>query len=205
MPRVNVRETNANMSALTGRDLPPGTLPDNAKVTYNKIYNGRKGTIGSAAIVLALDMRKAVVCMCLQFNPPQMGKEAMTVLNNNAEKNGEPVSTKDRWIGIDWIGIDEANLCKKTTFLKKFGWFATPDTTRGGNGMMGLVRKMSYEIMNAHMAIDFYLAELLVPDGAMETTKVILDVLMRKTTIDTTPEDELPEAPAAESESPLFD
>ena len=61
--------------------------------------------------------------------------------------------------------------------------------------MMGLVRKMPYEIMNAHMAIDFYLAELLVPDGAMETTKVILDVLMRKTTIDTTPpEDELPES-----------
>ena len=58
--------------------------------------------------------------------------------------------------------------------------------------------------IDANMAIDFYLAEILVPDGALDTTKVILDVLLRKATIDTTPE-ELSQEPPASAKSPLFE
>ena len=30
-----------------------------------------------------------------------------------------------------WIYIDEGGLCKKTPYLTKMGWFATPDSTKG--------------------------------------------------------------------------
>ena len=39
MPTINVRETNAQMARLTGRDLPTGVLPDEAKVVYHKVYS----------------------------------------------------------------------------------------------------------------------------------------------------------------------
>ena len=40
------------------------------------------------------------------------------------------------------------------------------------------------------MPTDFYLAEMNVPDQAIEKTKVICDVLSRKITIDVSVEDE---------------
>ena len=85
----NVRETNAQMARLTGRDLPTGVLLDEAKVVYRKLYSGRKTNLGSVAILLALDMRKAVVCMCLHIYPQQIGKEVMKVLNAKADSETE--------------------------------------------------------------------------------------------------------------------
>ena len=57
------------MAGLTGRDLPTGVLPDEAKVAYRKVHTGRKSNLGSVCILLALDMRKAAVCMCLHTHP----------------------------------------------------------------------------------------------------------------------------------------
>ena len=39
MPTINVRETNAQMARLTGRNLPMGVLPDEAKVAYHKVHS----------------------------------------------------------------------------------------------------------------------------------------------------------------------
>ena len=50
------------------------------------------------------------------------------MLNAKAEREGGAVSPKDRWPGMYWIGIDEGGLCKKTPYLTKMGWFATPGT-----------------------------------------------------------------------------
>ena len=85
MPTINVRETNAQIARLTGRDLPTSVLPDEAKVVYHKVYSGRKTNLGSAVLLLALDLRKAVVCMCLHTYPQQIGKEVIKVLNAKAE------------------------------------------------------------------------------------------------------------------------
>jgi hypothetical protein len=190
MPTINMRETNAQMATLTGRDLPTGVLPDEAKVVYHKVYSGRKTHLGSVAILLALDMRKAVVCMCLHTQPQQIGKEVMNVLNAKAERDGGAAAPKDRWPGITWIGIDETNLCKKTPYLTKMGWFATPDSTKGAMALQKLIKQISCEVLSSNMPMDFYLAEMNVPDQAVEKTKVILDILSRKITIDVSVEDD---------------
>ena len=110
IPIINVRETNAQMARLTGRDLPTGVLPDEAKVAYHKVHSGRKTNLGSAMLLLALDLRKAAVCMCLHTHPQHTGKEAIKVLNAKAERDGGAVAPKNRWPGINWIGIDESGL-----------------------------------------------------------------------------------------------
>ena len=103
MPIINVRETNAQMSRLTGRDLPTGVLPDEAKVAaYHKVYSGRKTNLGIVVLLLALDLRKPAVCMCLHTHPQQIGKEAIKVLNAKAEHDGGTVAPKDRWPGIHY-------------------------------------------------------------------------------------------------------
>ena len=190
MPTINMRETNAQMATLTGRDLPTGVLPDEAKVVYHKVYSGRKTHLGHVALLLALDMRKAVVCMCLHTQPQQIGKEVMNVLNAKAERDGGAAAPKDRWPGITWIGIDETNLCKKTPYLTKMGWFATPDSTKGAMALQKLIKQISCEVLSSNMPTDFYLAEMNVPDQAIEKTKVILDILSRKITIDVSVEDD---------------
>ena len=173
MPAINVRETNAQMASLTGRDLPTGVLPDEAKVVYHKVYSGRKTNLGSVAILLALDLRKAAVCICLHTYPQQIGKEVMNVLNSKAERDGGAAAPKDRWPGITWIGIDETNLCKKTPYLTKTGWFATPDSTKGAMALQKLIKQISCEVLSCNIPMDFYLAEMSVPDEAVGKTKVI--------------------------------
>ena len=190
MPTINVRETNAQMASLTGRDLPTGVLPDEAKVVYHKVYSGRKTNLGSVSILLALDLRKAVVCMCLHTYPQQIGKEVINVLNAKAERDGGASAPKDRWPGINWIGIDESGLCKKTPYLTKMGWFATPDTTKGAVALQKLIKQISCEVLSCNIPMDFYLAEMNVPDEAVGKTKVICDILSRKITIDVSAEDE---------------
>jgi hypothetical protein len=129
----------------------------------------------------------------------------ISILSANAERQGKPGATKERWPGIIWIGIDEANLCKKTPYLFRMGWFATPDSTKGSVGMSNLIKGISSELLTSNLPIDFYLGEMTIPDGAIEKTKVILEVFSGKMAIDTTPE-ELPEEAAEESEgSPLFE
>ena len=74
MPSFSVRHTNAVMSSLKGKDLPSGTLPDEADVKYHKIHNGRKTTAGSAALLVSLDIHKVVISICLHFTPVPLGK-----------------------------------------------------------------------------------------------------------------------------------
>ena len=131
-------------------------------------------------------------CVCtLTTYPQQIGKEVIKVLNAKAERDGGASAPKDRWPGINWIGIDESGLCKKTPYLTKMGWFATPDSTKGAMALQKLIKKISGEVLSSNMPMDFYLAEMNVPDQeAAEKTKVICDVLSRNTTIDVSVEDE---------------
>ena len=138
-----MRETNAQMPGLTGRDLPTDVLPDEAKVAYRKVNTGRKSNLGGVAILLALDMRKAAVCMCLHTHPQQIDKEVINFLNAKTEREGGAVAPKDRWLGMNWIGIDEGGLCKKTPYLTKMGWFATPDSTKGAAVLQELTKQIS--------------------------------------------------------------
>ena len=189
MPTMSFRATNNAMSSLKGKDLPSGTLPDEADVKYHKIYVGRKETAGTAALLVALDARKAVICICLHFAPVPLGKQIISILSANAERNGKAGPTKERWPGIMWIGIDEANLCKKTPYLYRMGWFATPDSTKGGQGMSNLIKTISSELLTSNLPVDFYLGEIMVPDAAIDKTKVILDVFSGNMTIDVSPEE----------------
>ena len=135
-------------------------------------------------------MRKAAVCMCLHTYPQQIGKEVIKVLNAKAERDGGAAAPKGRWIGINWIGIDESGLCKKTPYLTKMGWFATTDTAKGAVALQKLTKQISCEVLSSNMPLDFYLAEMNIPDQAIEKTKVICDVLSRNITIDVSVEDE---------------
>ena len=92
--------------------------------------------------------------------------------------------------GINWIGIDESGLCKKTPYLTKMGWFATPDSTKGAMALQKLTKQISCEVLSSNMPMGFCLAEMNVPDQASEKTKVICDVLSRKITIGVSVEDE---------------
>ena len=89
-----------------------------------------------------------------------------------------------------WIGIDESGLCKKTPYLTKMGWFATPDTTKGTVALQKLIKQISCEVLSSNIPMDFYLAEMNMPDQAAEKTKVICDILSRKITIDVSAEEE---------------
>ena len=53
-----------------------------------------------------------------------------------------------------------------------------------------LIKQISCEVLSSNMPLDFYLAEMYVPDAAVEKTKVICDVLSRKITIGVSVEDE---------------
>ena len=128
--------------------------------------------------------------MCLHTYPQQIGKEVIKVLNAKAERDGGASAPKDRWPGINWIGIDESGLCKKTPYLTKMGWFATPDSTKGAMALQKLIKQISCEVLSSNMPMDFYLAEMNVPDQAVEKTKVILDILSRKITIGVSVEDD---------------
>ena len=122
--------------------------------------------------------------------PQQIGKEVINVLNAKAERDGGASAPKDRWPGINWIGIDESGLCKKTPYLTKMGWFATPDTTKGAVALQKLIKQISCEVLSCNIPMDFYLAEMNVPDEAVGKTKMICDILSRKITIDVSAEDE---------------
>ena len=150
----------------------------------------RKTNLGSVAILLALDLRKAVLCMCLRTYPQQIGKGIINVLNAKAERDGGASASKDRWPGINWIGIDENGLCKKAPYLTKMGWFATPDTTKGAVALQKLIKQISCEVLSCNIPMDFYLAGMNVPDEAVGKTKVICGILSRKITIDVSAEDE---------------
>lgn len=194
MPAMSFRATNNAMSSLKGKDLPSGILPDEADIKYHKCYVGRKETAGAAALLVALDCRKAVICICLHFAPMALGKKIISILSTNAERDGKAGTTKERWAGIMWIGIDESNLCKKTPYLYKMGWFATPDSTKGGLGMSNLIKTISSELLTSNLPLDFYLGEIMVPDAAIEKTKVLLDVFGGNMTIDDSPEENAEES-----------
>ena len=70
------------------------------------------------------------------------------------------------------------------------GWFATPDSTKGAMALQKLIKQISCEVLSSNMPMDFYLAEMNVPDQAAEKTKVICDILSRNITIDVSVEDE---------------
>ena len=91
---------------------------------------------------------------------------------------------------LAWIGIDESGLCKKTPYLTKMGWFATPDSTKGAMALQKLIKQISCEVLSSNMPMDFYLAEMNVPDQAVEKTKVICGILSRNITIDVSVEDD---------------
>ena len=91
---------------------------------------------------------------------------------------------------MEWIGVDPGGLTRKTTSLEKMGWMATPTNCKGAIAMMKLIKLLSAELLNANMPIDFYLCELTVAEGNIDKLKVILDILSRRITIDTTPEQE---------------
>ena len=203
MPQVSLKETDNQMEALTGKDLSPGIAPLEAKVVYHKIYGGRKPNIGSASVVVSKDIHKAMLCLCFNTNPPEIGREVINVLNAKAEREGHPGTFKARLNGMEWIGVDPGGLTRKTTSLEKMGWMATPTTCKGAIAMMKLIKLLSAELLNANMPIDFYLCELTVAEGNIDKLKVILDILSRRITIDTTPEQEGDGAAASAASSAL--
>ena len=70
------------------------------------------------------------------------------------------------------------------------GWFATPDTTKGAVTLQKLIKQISCEVLSSNIPMDFYLAEMSMPDQAAEKTKVLCGILSRKITIDVSAEDE---------------
>ena len=189
--RVNTVATTARMGGQTGRDLPYGIIPNESTVKYLKEYAGSKPNLGYIAVLVCKDEDMALVSMSFKTVPWQIGKPVLEAMNKLAVAKGLNGDFKMRYDGIDWIGIDKGSLTSHCTYLEKMGWFCTPDSCKGADQMVHVIKSLAADVLSANMPIDFVLAETIIPNqNLLQKYKVILGILQRRMVIDMTPEDD---------------
>ena len=189
--RVNTVATTASMSAETGRDLPYGIIPNESTVKFKKAYDGGKPNLGYIAVLVVKDEDMALVSMSFKTVPWQIGKPVLEATNKFAVAKGLSGEFKQRYGGIDWIGIDKAALASHCAYLEKTGWFCTPDSCKGADQMVHVVKSLSADMLSANMPIGFVLAETIIPNKSLlQKYKVILGILQRRMAIGVSPEDD---------------
>ena len=71
------------------------------------------------------------------------------------------------------------------------GWFCTPDSCKGADQMVHVVKSLSADMLSANMPIGFVLAETIIPNKSLlQKYKVILGILQRRMAIGVSPEDD---------------
>ena len=186
MGTINMCATDASPSVLTGNDLALGILPDDAIVKYQKPYVGRKRNAGSVVVLVAKDEDKSVVSVCFYKVPWQIDKQIATALNKVSKNKGLDGDMKLRHPGLEWIGIDKSALTSHCDYVQKMGWVATPGSCHGAIQLVCMVKGLSPELLTSRLPCDYYLGELTVPNNY----QIILDIAMRRMSIDTTAEDD---------------
>jgi len=137
---VNKAATTASMSGETGRDLPYGVIPSESTVKFKKIYDGGKPNLGYIVVLVVKDEDMALVSMSFKTVPWQIGKPVLEAMNKIAVAKGLAGEVKQRYDGIDWIGIDQAALTSHCSYLEKMGWFFTPDSCKGADQMVHVTK-----------------------------------------------------------------
>ena len=188
---VNTVATTARMGGQTGRDLPYGVIPNESTVKYLKSYAGSKPNLGYIAVLVAKDEDMALVSMSFKTVPWQIGKPVLDAMNKLAVAKGFNADFKIRYDGMDWVGIDKGSLTSHCPYLEKMAWFCTPDSCKGADQMVHVIKSLAADVLSANMPIDFVLAETIIPNqNLLQKYKVILDILQRRMVIDMTPEDD---------------
>ena len=100
--------------------------------------------------------------MSFKTAPWQIGKPVLEALNKAAASKGLPGEFKQRYDGIDWIGVDKAALTSHCDFLGKMGWFCTPNSCKTTEQMVHVTKSLSSDVLGPHMPIYFVLAETTV-------------------------------------------
>ena len=189
--RVNTVATTARMAGQTGRDLPYGIIPNESSAKFNKRYEGSKPNLGYIAVLVVKDEDMALVSMSFKTVPWQIGKPVLDAMSKIAVAKGLSGDFKQRYDGIDWIGIDKGSLTSHCTYLEKIGWFCTPDSCKGADQMVHVIKSLSSGVLSANMPIDFVLAETIIPNqNLLQKYKVILGILQRRMAIGVSPEDD---------------
>ena len=148
--RVNTVATTANMAGETGRDLPYGIIPNEATVKFKKYYVGGKPNLGYIVVLVGKDEEMALVSMSFKTVPWQIGKPVLEAMNKLAIAKGFSGEFKQRYDGIDWIGIDKAALTSHCSYLEKMGWFCTPDSCKGADQMVHVIKSLAADVLSAN-------------------------------------------------------
>mgnify|MGYP006876878272 CR=1 FL=1 len=70
------------------------------------------------------------------------------------------------------------------------GWFCTPDSCKGADQMVHVIKLLSAHVLSANIPIDFVLVETIIANESIQKYKVILGILQRRMVIDVSPEDD---------------
>ena len=155
------------------RSLFNRILPVGAKITMERAYEGEKMNIGQVIIIVG-KQQKHLKHMCLYTSPPSIGK---IVISKLEKKNGKQ-NMKQRHPGIEWVGIDESNLCARCDVLKKCGWFANTGTCGGSKNLYNMIKKLAREVLTSGIGVDFKLAEIQLTAAKLKTATQIMNILI---------------------------
>ena len=173
-----------------GRDLPYGAIPNEPTVKFKNAYDGGKPNLGYIAVLVVKNEDMALVSMSFKTVPWWIDKPGLEALNKVAVAKGLAGEFKQRYDGIDWIGIDKAALTSHCSYLEKMGWFCTPGSCKGADQMVHVIKSLSADVLSANIPIDFVLAETIIANEGIPKYKVILDILQRRMVIDVSPGDD---------------
>ena len=150
---MNTVATTASISGETGRDLPYGVIPNESTIKFKKLYVGGKSNLGYIDIRVVKDEDMALVSMSFKTVPWQIGKPVLEALNKAVVVKGLSGEFKQRYDGIDWIGIDKAALTSHCDYLEKMGWFCMPDSFKSTDQMVHVIKSLSADVLGANMPI----------------------------------------------------
>ena len=164
---------------------------DPSRNIFPRISSRSKPNLGYIAVLVAKDEDMALVSMSFKTVPWQIGKPVLDAMNKLAVAKGFNADFKIRYDGMDWVGIDKGSLTSHCPYLEKMAWFCTPDSCKGADQMVHVIKSLAADVLSANMPIDFVLAETIIPNqNLLQKYKVILDILQRRMVIDMTPEDD---------------
>ena len=141
-----------------GRSKPASILPTKAVIRTEMLYTGTRQCVGTVVLLIGKE-DKQLQYMTMYTSPTSIGKDFIGILNKKAGR-GDFKEFKKDFKGLEWCGVDEAQILKHTSFLRAFGWYANVGTCGTDAKLFEVVRNLAAEIVRSNAPVDIKIADI---------------------------------------------